>query len=73
MMELEAVGPLPEFTPQDTACHVRVFTERGLRERFDSYPDFALQKLPGEWRPGRYPAAILPVEFGSFFVAFTRP
>jgi SAM-dependent methyltransferase len=73
MVELQASGPLPEFTPEHTACHVRVFTERGLRERFGGYPDFALSKLPGEWRPGQYPEAIVPVEFGSFFVAFTRP
>lgn len=73
MQEFEAAGPLPEFTPEDTACHVRVFTERGLRERFGGYGDFTLTKLRGEWRPGRYPEAIVPVEFGSFFVAFTRP
>jgi SAM-dependent methyltransferase len=73
MQEFEAAGPLPEFTPEATACHVRVFTERGLRERFGGYPHLALTKLPGEWRPGRYPEAIVPSEFGSFFVAFTRP
>jgi SAM-dependent methyltransferase len=72
MLELEAAGPLPEFAPQDAACHVRVFAERGLRERFAGYPDFALKQLPGEWRSGRYPEAIVPVAFGSFFVAFTR-
>lgn len=73
MLELEAAGTLPEFTPEDTACHVRVFSERGLRERFGGYPDFVIRKLPGEWRAGRYPEAIVPVEFGSFFVAVTRP
>lgn len=73
MLEFEATGPLPEFTPEDTACHVRVFSERGLRARFGAYPDFVLWKLPGEWRAGRYPEAIVPVEFGSFFVSFTRP
>ena len=73
MLELDAAGPLPEFAPEATACHVRVFTESGLRERFGGYADFALTKLPGEWRPGQYPEAIVPIEFGSFFVAFTRP
>ena len=73
MHELEAAGPLPELTREATARRVRVFTERGLRERFGDYPDFSLMKLPGEWRPGRYPEAIVPVEFGSYFVAFTRP
>jgi len=73
MHELEAAGPLPELAREATARRVRVFTERGLRERFGDYPDFSLMKLPGEWRPGRYPEAIVPVEFGSYFVAFTRP
>jgi SAM-dependent methyltransferase len=73
MHEFEAAGPLPELAREATARRVRVFTERGLRERFGSYPDFALTKLPGEWRPGRYPEAIVPVEFGSYFVALTRP
>jgi SAM-dependent methyltransferase len=73
MHELEAAGPLPELARESTARRVRVFTEHGLRERFGSYPDFSLTKLPGEWRPGRYPEAIVPVEFGSYFVALTRP
>lgn len=73
MIELQATAPLPEFEPEDEACHVRVFTEAGLRERFGGHPDFALLKLPGEWRPGRYPEALAPVEFGSFFVGFSKP
>ena len=44
-----------------------------LRERFGGYPGFTLTKLQGEWPQGRYPESIAPVEFGSYFVAFTRP
>lgn len=72
MNEFRARGSLPEFSPEDTACHVRVFTEKDLRERFGHFADFSLIKLPGEWRPGRYPDAIEPVEFGAFFVAFSK-
>ncbi|HSS45415.1 MAG TPA: methyltransferase domain-containing protein [Thermoanaerobaculia bacterium] len=67
MNEFRAKGPLPEFKPEDTACHVRVFSER-----FGHFPDFSLVMLPGEWRPGRYPEAIEPVEFGAFFVVFSK-
>lgn len=73
MNEFRAVGPLPEFTPEDAACHVRVFTDTGLRERFGGYPGYTLTKCPGEWRSGRYPEGIRPVEFGSFFAAFSKP
>jgi 2-polyprenyl-3-methyl-5-hydroxy-6-metoxy-1,4-benzoquinol methylase len=73
MHELEAVGPLPEVASETTVRRVRVFTEAGLRERFGGYPGFTLTKLPGEWRQGRYPESIAPVEFGSYFVAFSRP
>jgi SAM-dependent methyltransferase len=72
MNEFRATGLLPEFHPEDTACHVRVFDEEGLRARFGSFPEFSLIKLPGEWRPGRYPDAIEPVEFGAFFVAGSK-
>jgi hypothetical protein len=72
MNEFRTTGPLPEFNPEDTACHVRVFGEEDLRERFGSCPGFSLIKLPGEWRPGRYPETIEPVEFGAFFVAVSK-
>jgi SAM-dependent methyltransferase len=74
MNELVAVGALPAFQPlAGVAGHVRVFTEAGLRERFGNLPDFSLTKLPGRWRPGRYPATIAPVEYGAFFVAVSAP
>jgi SAM-dependent methyltransferase len=72
MNEFRATGPLPEFEPADPACHVRAFTEASLRERFGGFENFTLEKLPGEWRPGRYPVTIAPVEFGSYFVTVTK-
>jgi hypothetical protein len=73
MNEFRSTGWLPEFAPEETACHVRVFTEAGLQERFGEYPDFRIVKLSGAWRPDRYPVAVVPVEFGSYFVAFSKP
>ena len=74
MNELKAVGEVPAFhPPDDVAGHVRVFTEHGLRRQFGGRPNFALTKIPGRWRHGRYPATIRPVEYGAFFVAFSVP
>ena len=74
MNELKAVGEVPAFRPaDDVAGHVRVFTEDGLRQQFGARPGFALTKIPGRWRHGRYPETIRPVEYGSFFVAFSAP
>ena len=74
MNELMATGPVPAFQPvAGVAGHVRVFTEVGLRERFGRLPEFSLTKLPGRWRPGRYPATIAPLEYGAFFVAVSAP
>lgn len=74
MNGLKAVGPIPDFVPPEGVLgHVRLFTEEKLREKFGRYPGFLLHKVPGEWRPTRYPACFVPVEFGSFFVAFSKP
>lgn len=74
MVELKAVGPIPDFEPPDgVAGHVRVFRDAELRKRFGGYPKFALVKIPGQWRPGRYPDCLGPEEFGSFFVALSKP
>jgi SAM-dependent methyltransferase len=73
MNEFRASGPLPEFVVDHAAGHVRVFTEAELRERFGGHPGFALTRIPGRWRPAQYPPQIVPVEFGSYFVAFSRP
>lgn len=72
MNEFKVTGELPRFEHDGHAGHVRVFTEAGLRERFGGYPDFVLGKIPGEL-PERFPASLAPVEFGSFFVALSRP
>ena len=29
-------------------------------------------KIPGRWKAGEFPEALEPIEFGSFFVAYTR-
>jgi len=74
MNELKVTGPVPKFIPPGGILgHVRVFTEPRLRARFGNYPDFSLHKIPGEWRPNQYPECFVPVEFGSFFVAFSKP
>ncbi|MBI1847838.1 MAG: class I SAM-dependent methyltransferase [Candidatus Rokubacteria bacterium] len=74
MTELVATGALPDLEPRDgVAGHVRVFTAAELRERFGRYPGFVLERINGVWRAGRYPLTLAPVEFGSYFVAFTRP
>lgn len=73
MHELAVNGPIPEYTPvHGYADHVRVFTEAELRERFGRRPGFSLHKIPGKWKPGELPECFVPVEFGSFFVAFSK-
>lgn len=72
MNEFKVTGTLPRFEYDGHAGHVRVFTEAGLRERFGGYPDFVLGKIPGEL-PERFPQSLAPLEFGSFFVALSRP
>jgi SAM-dependent methyltransferase len=73
MHEFRVTGPLPEYTPvHGYADHCRVFTERELRERFGGERDFRLVKIPGRWKPGEFPDTLEPIEFGSFFVAYTR-
>jgi 2-polyprenyl-3-methyl-5-hydroxy-6-metoxy-1,4-benzoquinol methylase len=73
MVELAAAGPLPDFTSEDTACRVRAFGEDDLKEHFGRYPDFVILRLPGRWRPDRFPETLAPLRFGSFFVSFSKP
>lgn len=74
MNELIAIGPVPEFNPPDgVAGHVRAFSETGLRERFGQYEAFTLEKVPGRWRPDKYPPSLAPKEFGAFFGGFSNP
>ena len=73
MHEFRAIGPLPEYAPiHGYADHCRVFTEAELIARFGKEPDFRLVKIPGRYKPGEFPAALEPVEFGSFFVVVGR-
>lgn len=73
MHEFRVTGPIPEYAPvHGYADHVRVFTEAELRERFGERPGFSLHKIPGQWKPGELPDCFVPVEFGSFFVAFSK-
>jgi SAM-dependent methyltransferase len=73
MNEFVVNGDLPDCRHEDgVAGHVRVFSEARLRERFAALPGFTLEKIHGDW-PKDYPPALTPVEFGSFFVAVTKP
>jgi SAM-dependent methyltransferase len=73
MHELRAVGPIPDYAPiHGYADHCRVFTEAELRARFGREPDFRLVKIPGAWKHGELPPSFEPIEFGSFFVAYSR-
>jgi hypothetical protein len=54
------------------ADHCRVFTERELHARFGREQDVRLVKIPGRWKPVEFPDTLEPIEFGSFFVAYTR-
>jgi len=73
MHEFRAIGPLPEYAPiHGYADHCRVFTEAELIARFGKEPDFRLVKIPGRYKPGEFPAALEPVEFGSFFAVVGR-
>ena len=73
MNGLVATGPLSPFRPVDGVLgHVRRFTEAGLQARYGGDPDFSVVKVPGRWRPERYPPTISPVEFGSYFVSFAK-
>jgi len=73
MHEFRQTGPLPDYAPvHGYADHCRVFTEADLRARYGGEPGFVLHKIPGRWKPGEFPDVLEPIEFGSFFVAFTK-
>jgi SAM-dependent methyltransferase len=72
MHEFAARGPLPEYAPRHGYCdHVRVFTEVELRRQFGHYP--GLSKLHSPLKPGEFPDSLEVLEFGAFFVAFSKP
>jgi SAM-dependent methyltransferase len=74
MNEFTTTGPVPPFVPRDgMAGHVRVFDEADLRRRFGGFDRLVLERVPAErWRGETYPASLVPRDFGSFFVAFSR-
>lgn len=73
MHEIRATGPIPEYTPiHGYADHCRVFSEAELHARFGRERDFRLVKFHEPWKPGEFPACFEPVEFGAFFVAYTK-
>jgi hypothetical protein len=55
-----------------TAKPREVVTEAELLARFGKEPDFRLVKIPRRYNPGEFPAALEPVEFGSFFVVLGK-
>jgi SAM-dependent methyltransferase len=72
MHEFRASGPLPEYVPAGGIVgRCRVFSERELYQRFGGQKEFRLAKLAGRWRPGRFPDALLPLDFGAFYVSYT--
>ena len=73
MHEFRALGPIPDYAPvHGYADHCRVFSEGELYQRFGHQPNFRLQKIPGAWKHGELPACFEPIEFGSFFVSYSK-
>jgi len=74
MHEFVAAGPIPEYSPPHGYCdHVRIFTEAELARRFGHYPGFTVTKIHSRPKPGEIPDFLKILDFGSFFVAFTKP
>jgi len=73
MKEFEAKGHIPPYAPRPGYCdHVRIFTERELRERFDRFGDFVLHALDGPLKAEKTPPFLTVLAHGSFFVAFSK-
>ena len=73
MHEFRVKGPIPDYAPvHGYADHCRVFSEADLRRRWGGEPDFRVVKIPGAWKHGEIPDCFEPVEFGSFFVSFSK-
>jgi SAM-dependent methyltransferase len=73
MHEFRARGPIPDYAPvHGYADHCRVFSEGELYQRFGHEKSFHLQKIPGAWKHGELPPCFEPIEFGSFFVSYTK-
>ena len=68
-----AIGPIPDYTPiHGYADHCRVFSEGELYQRFGHEKNFQVQKIPGGWGHGKLPDCFEPIEFGSFFVSYSK-
>jgi SAM-dependent methyltransferase len=73
MHELRAKGPIPDYAPiHGYADHCRVFSQGELYQRFGHEKNFCLQKIPGAWKHGELPDCFEPIEFGSFFVSYSK-
>jgi SAM-dependent methyltransferase len=73
MHEFRARGPIPDYTPvHGYADHCRVFSAAELDRRFGGQTDFRLVKIPGAWKHGELPDCFEPIEFGSFFVSYSK-
>ncbi len=73
MHEFRARGPIPDYAPvHGYADHCRVFSEGELYQRFGHEKNFRLQKIPGAWKHGELPDCFEPIEFGSFFVSYSK-
>ena len=73
MKEFEANGHIPPYVPRPGYCdHVRVFTERELRDRFGRSEGFVLHALDGPLKAEKTPPFLRVLAHGSFFVAFSK-
>jgi SAM-dependent methyltransferase len=73
MHEFRAKGPIPDYAPvHGYADHCRVFSQGELYQRFGHEKTFHLQKIPGAWKHGELPDCFEPIEFGSFFVSYSK-
>jgi len=73
MHEFRARGPIPDYRPvHGYADHCRVFSAAELDRRFGGQTDFRLVKIPGAWKHGELPDCFEPIEFGSFFVSYSK-
>ncbi|MBI1846815.1 MAG: methyltransferase domain-containing protein [Candidatus Rokubacteria bacterium] len=73
MREFRITGEIPEYAPvHGYADHCRVFDVADLTARFGARPGFRLVKIPGNYKRDEMPACFEPVEFGVYFVAFTK-
>jgi hypothetical protein len=49
-----------------------LFVRIPVVKRFGHEKTFHLQKIPGAWKHGELPDCFEPIEFGSFFVSYSK-